>query len=144
LGWNGVALLAAVLVVALPVAVALGRGLDALTLGEDTASSLGLSLARLRLGLLALVAVVTASVVGQCGIIGFIGLVAPHLVRQRHELAHRWLLLASAATGGVLLQAADLLSRWLIQPAELPVGAVTACLGGTYLIVLLWRRSRHV
>ena len=142
IGWFAVLLLSAVLGVSLMVALALAKGLDALTLGEDTAQSLGLSLPMLRLAFLGLVAVTTATVVGQCGVIGFVGLVAPHLVRQLFELDHRRLLLGSALSGGILLQAADLLSRWLLQPSELPVGAVTACLGGSYLIVLLWRRNR--
>jgi iron complex transport system permease protein len=63
-------------------------------------------------------------------------------VRQTLSINHRQLLIAAPLCGGALLQAADLLSRWIIRPAELPVGAVTACLGGTYLVILLWRRNR--
>ena len=80
---------------------------------------------------------------GQVGVVGFVGLVAPHLVRQSLHVNQRQLLVAAPLCGGALLQAADLVSRWAIRPAELPVGIVTACLGGTYLIALLWRRSRH-
>jgi iron complex transport system permease protein len=84
----------------------------------------------------------TASTVAQVGIIGFVGLVAHHLVRETIPVDQRQLLVAAPICGGALLQAADLLSRWAIRPSELPVGIVTASLGGMYLIVLLWRRAR--
>jgi len=143
LGWPSVALLAAVFFACAIPATLLSRGLDALTLGEDTAQSLGLSLPALRLTLLGIVSLATAAAVGEVGIIGFVGLVAPHLVRETLSVNHRPLLIASPLCGGALLQAADIASRFIIQPAELPVGAVTACLGGAYLAFLLWRRSRN-
>jgi iron complex transport system permease protein len=140
--WSSAGLLAVVFCVCLVPAVLLARGLDALTLGEDTAQSLGLSLPMLRLTLLGVVSLGTATAVGQVGIVGFVGLVAPHLVRETLSVNHRQLLIGAALCGGALLQGADLLCRWIIRPAELPVGAVTACVGGTYLVFLLWRRSR--
>ena len=143
LSWSSVKLLGAVFCLSVVPAVLLARGLDALTLGEDTAQSLGLSLPLLRLGLLAIVSLATAASVGQVGVVGFVGLIAPHIVRQTLSVNHRQLLIGAPLCGGALLQAADLLSRWVIRPSELPVGAVTACIGGTYLIFLLWRRSRH-
>jgi len=142
LGWPATALLAGALLTCTLPALLLARGLDALSLGEDTARSLGLSVRALRLALLALVSLATAASVAQVGVVGFIGLVAPHLARQRLHGTHRQLLMAAALAGGVLLLAADVLSRWVVRPAELPVGAVTACLGGAYLVALLWRRSR--
>jgi iron complex transport system permease protein len=142
LSWSSVALLASVLGVCLIPTLLLSRGLDALTLGEDTAKSLGLSLPMLRLTLLAVISLGTATVVGQVGIVGFVGLMAPHMVRETLAVNHRQLLIAAPLCGGALLQAADLLSRWIIRPAELPVGAVTACIGGAYLVLLLWRRNR--
>jgi iron complex transport system permease protein len=142
LGWSSAALLGGVLVLCVLPAIGLARGLDALTLGEDTAQSLGLSLPTLRLALLGVVSLGTATAVGQIGVVGFIGLMAPHLVRETLTVNHRQLLIAAALCGGALLQAADLLSRWIIRPAELPVGAVTACVGGGYLVLLLWRRNR--
>ncbi len=143
LGWSSTTLLAGLLVVCLIATTLLGRGLDALTLGEDTAASLGVSLPVLRLALLGIVALATAAVVGQVGIVGFVGLIAPHLVRETLNLNHRQLALAASLCGGALLQAADLVSRGILSPAELPVGAVTACVGGAYLVYLLWRRSRE-
>jgi iron complex transport system permease protein len=143
LSWRSTLLLAAVFLMCFAPTVLLSRGLEALTLGEDTAQSLGVSLPALRLALLSLLSLATASTVGQVGIVGFVGLVAPHLVRETLQVSQRQLLIAAPLCGGALLQAADLISRWAVRPAELPVGIVTACLGGTYLVLLLWRRARH-
>jgi iron complex transport system permease protein len=143
LSWRSTVLLAAVFVACAFPTVLLSRGLDALTLGEETAQSLGISLTALRLSLLTILSLATATTVAQVGVIGFVGLVAPHLVRESLHVNQRQLLIAAPLCGGALLQAADLLSRWVIRPAELPVGIVTACLGGSYLIFLLWRRSRN-
>jgi iron complex transport system permease protein len=143
ISWSSAALLGGVLCLCIVPAVLLSRGLDALTLGEDTAQSLGLSLPVLRLTLLGVVSLATAAAVGQVGVVGFVGLVAPHLVRETLSVNHRRLLIGAPLCGGALLQAADLASRWVIRPAELPVGAVTACVGGVYLVILLWRRSRN-
>jgi iron complex transport system permease protein len=141
LGWSAVALLAAGLAAALPLAVRSARVLDALTLGEDSAASLGLHLARWRLALVALLAFATGLAVAQAGLVAFVGLVAPHLVRRLAPSAHGFLLAASALAGGVLLLGADVLARTLIAPQELPVGVITAVLGGGYLMWLLGRRG---
>lgn len=143
LGWRAVVLMAVVLAVSLPPAGLLSRGLDALTLGEDTALSLGIPLATLRLALLGILSLTTAASVSQLGVVGFVGLVAPHLVRESAHVNSRQLMIAAPMCGGALLQAADILSRWIVRPSELPVGIVTACLGGAYLVTLLWRRTRH-
>ena len=141
IGWDAVGLLALGLLGALWGVRARARVLDALTLGEDSATSLGLDLSRLRLQLVLLLAACTALAVSQVGLVGFVGLVAPHLVRRHAGGVHAWLLLASAAMGAVLLLWADVLSRALIAPQELPVGVVTSVLGGCYLFVLLRKRG---
>jgi iron complex transport system permease protein len=140
LGWPSVALAAAGLGLLLPVALRRARALDALTLGEDGAASLGLPLGRIRLALVAVLSLATGLAVSQAGLVAFVGLVAPHLVRRHAPGPHHWLLAASAATGGVLLLAADVAARALLAPLELPVGLLTAVLGGTFLLVLLHRR----
>ncbi|MBI5722231.1 MAG: iron ABC transporter permease [Burkholderiales bacterium] len=140
LGWGSVGALAAVLALVLPLSMRIARLLDALVLGEQTALSLGLPVARLRLLLLALLALATGCAVAQAGLVAFVGLVAPHLVRRWVTVAHAALLALSAATGGVLLLAADVLARLAIAPQELPVGLITALLGGAYLLALLRRR----
>jgi iron complex transport system permease protein len=142
LSWRSALILGVALLVCAVPTILLARGLDALTLGEETAESLGISLPALRLVLLTILSLATATAVGQVGLVGFVGLVAPHLVRESILVNQRQLLVGAALCGGVLLQAADLISRWAIRPAELPVGIVTACLGGSYLVFLLWRRAR--
>lgn len=140
-GWPACGLMAVTLAVVLPLALKAARVLDALVLGEATAASLGLPLRQLRLALVALMALATGCAVAQVGLVAFVGLVAPHLVRRRLVLSHAPLLLLSTLTGGVLLLAADVLARVLIAPRELPVGLLTAVIGGLYLLVLLRRRS---
>jgi iron complex transport system permease protein len=141
LGWTGVALLAAALAACLPVAIRTARALDALVLGESAAASLGLDLPRLRLLLVATMALATGTAVAQVGLVGFVGLAAPHLVRRAVVVTHGRLLALSALAGGVLLAGADVAARSVIAPRELPVGLLTAVLGGAYLLVLLRRRS---
>jgi iron complex transport system permease protein len=140
LGWPGVALLAIVLACTLPLATGFSRGLDALALGEDTAASLGVALLPVRTVLIAAMALATGAAVAQVGLIAFIGLVAPHLVRAAAKPTARWLLPLSALTGGALLLAADVLARWVVAPQELPVGVLTAVLGGGYLLWAMHRR----
>jgi iron complex transport system permease protein len=141
LGWQGLALLAAGLALLGALAARFARVLDALTLGEDSAGSLGLDLSRLRLRLVLMLSLGTALAVAQAGLVAFVGLVAPHLVRRAAPGPHAWLLLASAGMGAALLLVADVVSRALIAPQELPVGVVTAVLGGAYLVWLLKQRT---
>jgi iron complex transport system permease protein len=140
LGWSSVGLLAILFTISLAVAVGCSRALDALSLGETTAISLGVALAPVRVLLIGVMALATGAAVAQVGLIAFIGLVAPHLVRAAVKPTHRWLLPLAALTGGVLLLAADVLARWLLAPQELPVGVLTAVLGGGYLLWLMHRR----
>ena len=139
-GWPGVSLLALGLAVALPLTLRVARALDALTLGDDSARSLGLPLAQVRFVLVTLLALCTALAVSQAGLIAFVGLVAPHVVRRLAPSPHAFLLGASALTGGVLLLMADVAARALLAPQELPVGILTGVLGGGYLVWLLHRR----
>ena len=136
-GWGSVVALAVALAIALPLSMRLARALDALVLGEASAASLGLPLPRLRLVLVGLMALATGTAVAQAGLIAFVGLVAPHLVRRRVVVTHGALLALSALAGGVLLLAADLAGRSLIAPQELPVGVLTAVFGGGFLLWLL-------
>jgi len=120
----------------------LARALDALQLGEDTASSLGLGLPTLKLALVGLAALLTASSVSYAGLIGFVGLVAPHLCRLLVGPAHRVLLPMSALGGATLLVLADWLSRVLVRPQELPVGLLTTLLGAPFFLWLMARGRR--
>jgi iron complex transport system permease protein len=141
LGWPGAAVLALVLAATGAAGVAFSRALDALALGEATAASLGIPLGPVRRILVGVMALATGAAVAHVGLVAFIGLMAPHLVRALAKPTHRWLLSLSALAGGLLLLAADVLARWLLAPRELPVGVVTAVLGGGYLLVLMQRRT---
>jgi iron complex transport system permease protein len=141
LGWPSVALLLPGLLLALPLARSLSRAMDALTLGEDTARSLGLPLNRIRIVLVLVLALATGLAVSQAGLVAFVGLVAPHLVRRFAPAAQGYTVLASSAMGGALLLAADVLARVVMAPQEVPVGVLTALIGGSYLLLLLHRRA---
>ena len=141
-GWAACGVMAAMLVVAVVVAASLGRVLDGLALGEATALSLGLPLGAVRGVLVAVLALATGAAVAQTGLIAFVGLAAPHLVRSIVKTTHGRLVVLSALMGGLLLMAADVLARWIIAPQELPVGVLTAVLGGSYLLWLMHRRRR--
>ena len=140
-GWPACALMAAALALCGAVAWALSPVLDGLTLGEATARSLGLPLAPLRAALIGVLALATGAAVAQTGLIAFVGLAAPHLVRSVVTTTHGRLMLLSALTGGALLLAADILARGCVAPQELPVGVLTAVLGGGYLLWLMHRGS---
>jgi iron complex transport system permease protein len=141
-GWAACGVMAAMLLVAVLVAASLGRVLDGLALGEATALSLGLPLGAVRGVLVAVLALATGAAVAQTGLIAFVGLASPHLVRSIVKTTHGRLVVLSALMGGLLLMAADVLARWIIAPQELPVGVLTAVLGGSYLLWLMHRRRR--
>ncbi len=140
-GWTSCLLMLAVWLPCLAAAWGLSRVLDALALGESTALSLGLRLAPLRAALVAVLALATGTAVAQTGLIAFVGLAAPHLVRAAVNVTHGRLMLLASLMGGALLAGADLLARGLLAPQELPVGVLTAVLGGGYLLWLMHRRT---
>lgn len=118
------------------------RGLNALMIGEGEAFSMGVNLERLKWVVVLCSALSVGAAVAFCGGIGFIGLVAPHLVRLMIGGDHRFLLPGAALMGGLLLCGADMLARTLAAPAELPVGIVTAALGAPFFLFLLLRGTR--
>jgi len=139
IGWSACSVMWVVYVVALLIALGVSRVLDALTLGEATAHSLGLPLVAVRVVLIAVLAMSTGAAVAQTGLVAFVGLAAPHLVRSAVHTTYRGVVLLSSLMGGALLLAADLLARGLLAPQELPVGVLTAVLGGGYLLWLMYR-----
>ncbi|MEI9994168.1 MAG: iron ABC transporter permease [Rhizomicrobium sp.] len=118
----------------------LARGYDVLALGESAAGHLGLRVEILRRATIVLVALGVGAGVALTGIIGFVGLAAPHLVRLMGGAAHRFVLPAAALMGALLVVSADLFARIAVMPAELPVGVVTSALGAPFFIWLLRRR----
>ena len=123
------------------VAWTLSPVLDGLSLGENTALSLGLPVAPIRIALVLVLALATGTAVAHTGLIAFVGLAAPHLVRALVRAGHARLVLLSSLMGGALLMGADLLARSLLAPQELPVGVLTAVLGGGYLLWLMHRQN---
>ncbi|MGP9758409.1 FecCD family ABC transporter permease [Corynebacterium sp. AOP12-C2-36] len=141
--WSGP--LAAVVVVVLVVTallLVLGPRLDALTAGDDTALTLGVNPERMRILLLVLSCLLVGTVVAMAGSIGFVGLVVPHLARRLVGDAHRAVIPVCALLGAVLLCWADIGSRTLLAPQEIPVGIITALVGGPFLLILV-RRMHH-
>lgn len=141
-GWTACALMAGVWLGCALAAWLLARVLDGLSLGDATARSLGLPLGPMRAALVGVLALATGTAVAQTGLIAFVGLAAPHLVRSLVKTTSARLMLLASAMGGALLMAADTLARWLIAPQELPVGVLTAVLGGGYLLWLMQRNAR--
>jgi iron complex transport system permease protein len=139
-GWSACAVMASAFAISLVAAWMMSHVLDGLALGEATAQSLGLQLPQMRAALVAVLALATGTAVAQTGLIAFVGLAAPHLVRSVVKTTHGRLIVLSSLMGAVLLVAADILARWLMAPQELPVGVLTAVLGGGYL---LWLMHRH-
>jgi len=139
--WSACAIMAAVWLVCTSAGVAFSRVLDGLALGEATALSLGLPLTKLRAVLIGVLALATGTAVAHTGLIAFVGLAAPHLVRAIVHARHAWLLPLASLMGALLLSLADLFARGLVAPQELPVGVLTAILGGGYLMWLMNRRG---
>jgi iron complex transport system permease protein len=138
-GWPACLAMALALLAASALAWPLARVLDALSLGEGTARSLGMPLSLARWLLLAAFALATGAAVAQVGLVAFVGLAAPHLVRALAPVAHRWQLPLATLMGAALLLWADLLARVLMAPQDMPVGVLTAVIGGGYLLLRMSR-----
>lgn len=141
--WSQVLVVTVVTVPGVLLALALARRYDLLALGERNARHLGVDVERLRLVSIVLVALLTGAAVAFVGIIAFVGLVIPHLIRMIIGPAHRGLVLASAVGGGALLVIADLMTRTLVAGAELPIGMLTSLVGGPFFFWLLYRQRRR-
>jgi iron complex transport system permease protein len=140
--WEQVAVVAPLVAVGLAVSLLVSRRLDLLALGDRAARHVGIDVERLRLVCVVVVALLAAAAVAFCGIIAFVGLVVPHLVRMVCGPGHRVLVPASALGGAVLLLGADLLARTAVDYADLPIGMLTSLAGSPFFFWLL-RRSRR-
>jgi iron complex transport system permease protein len=140
--WQYVALVAPLCALGIVGALVLSRQLDLLSLGDRAARHIGIDVERLRLICIVLVALLTAAAVSFSGIIGFVGLVVPHLIRILIGPGHRALIPASALGGALLLVIADLVARTAVAYADLPLGMLTALVGGPFFFWLL-RRTRR-
>ncbi len=120
-----------------------GRDLNVLLLGDETAHYLGLDVERVKLLLLTFSSLLAAAAVAVSGVIGFVGLIVPHVMRIITGPDHRVLLPAAAIAGGVLLALADLVARTAAAPTEIPVGIITSVLGAPFFLYLLHRRREY-
>lgn len=141
--WSEVVIVLPVLVLGTILAVMMSHRLDLLSLGERNARHLGVDVEQLRIIAIILVALLTGVAVAFAGIIAFVGLVVPHIIRMALGPSHRGLLVASAVGGGALLAIADLLTRTLVAGADLPIGMLTALVGGPFFFGLLYQQRRR-
>ncbi|GIT93198.1 heme ABC transporter permease [Jannaschia pagri] len=141
--WPKLAVAGPIILTALALSPLLARGLNALALGEATAGYLGLPVQRIKSAAIVSVAAATGAAVAVSGGIGFIGIVVPHLLRLATGPDHRMLVPNAALLGAAMLILADVIARGVIAPAELPIGIVTAIIGGPFFLWILLR-SRGV
>ncbi|MGK5552799.1 FecCD family ABC transporter permease [Actinomadura kijaniata] len=142
--WHQLAVVAPYALVSGVVLVLHGRLLDVLGVGDEEATALGLSAARVRLLVLAAASLATACAVAMSGLIGFVGIVVPHVVRRLAGGSYRIVLPLSVLAGAAFLELADLVARLAVAPGELPLGVVTAFVGGPFFVVVLRAARRQV
>jgi iron complex transport system permease protein len=138
--WPKAAMVAPIVVLALAVVPFIARGLDVLVLGEAEAFHTGVDVERLKKISIVLISAMTGVAVSICGVVGFVGIVVPHLLRIIIGPGHRLLLPASACLGAILLIGADTIARVLAAPAEVPIGILTAVLGAPFFLFILLRQ----
>ena len=141
-GWSHVLIISVPVIGGMLILMIFSRDLNLMLLGEDTAANTGVDVESVKRMILGISALMTAFVVSVTGIIGFVGLIVPHMTRMIAGPDHRFLIPASGLYGGVFLVAADALARTLISPAELPVGILTALAGAPFFIYLLRKHQQ--
>ena len=141
--WGKVQYVAVMEAVILAVCLAFNRDLNLIALGEETAESLGVEVFRVRLLLVLAASLLVAACVSVCGVIGFVGLVIPHIVRFLTGSDYRRILPAALLAGASFMVLCDTLARTIASPGELPVGVVTAVVGAPYLIRLIHRSAKE-
>lgn len=142
--WPMLAVCAAFILPSLLLTLLRARHLNLLQLGEEDAHYMGIDVRRTQRQLLVLRALLVGAAVSVSGIIGFVGLVVPHMMRFCLGSDHRWMLPGSALAGAILLLLADTLARTIVAPAEMPVGLLTSLLGGPWFLWLILRQQRGV
>ena len=141
--WNAVCVLAIATVLGLIFFLFYARELDVMTFGEDSARAMGVDLLKIKRILLAAIAILTGAAVAFVGVIGFVDLIAPHIVRRWFGAAHKKVLPASALFGGTFLVLCDLAARTLLPAREIPIGAITALLGAPFFLYIFFAGRKH-
>ncbi len=142
--WQAVGMLTVVAGIAIWGLCRFSRALNLMALGENEAACLGVNVKRVKSRLLWLVAFAVAMATALCGVIGFVGLVVPHIARRLFGVDHRYLMPVSALLGALLLVLADCVSRALMPPLEIPIGIVTSALGSPFFLYLLWQSKKDM
>lgn len=142
--WSGVMMCLTLLGPVTLILCGYGDVLNAMLLGESEARHLGINVQSVKVRLILLTALAVGVSVSVAGVIGFVGLVVPHLIRLMVGPNHKVLLPASAMLGGILLLVADMIARVIVSPAELPIGIVTALMGAPFFISLLWQQRKRI
>jgi iron complex transport system permease protein len=135
--WSSVTLILPYVVVCVVICVAAGRALDVMSVGEDESRSLGLPVRRVRLIVIVASSLGTAAVVSAVGLIGFVGIIVPHIIRLLVGTSYRRILPLSVAFGAAFLVFADTIARTVLAPSELPLGVVTAIVGAPVFVIIL-------
>ena len=143
-GWQPVAVLAPMTLAGVLFIAHYNRELDIMTFGEEQARTMGVNLKRVKWTLLLLAAALTGSAIAFTGVIGFVDLVAPHVVRRIFGPAHRLVIPMSAVAGGTFMVVCDLAARTVVSPGELPVGAVTAIIGAPFFAYIYFGKRRKI
>ena len=137
--WSDVIAAAVVLTGLLLFCMLAGKELDLLLLGKEAASQSGLNVGKFHLAVIGVSSLAVSVVVAQSGIIGFVGLIIPHIMRKLSGVSHRWLVITSALAGGIFLAAADTAARTAFAPQELPIGVMTAFIGSPVFLFIIHR-----
>jgi len=141
-GWPYVDMMLPILAAGLFIICWFSHELDLLTFGDEQAQAIGVETKKVKWLLLGVTAALTGSAVAFSGVIGFIDLVAPHIVRKFFGSQHRYVLPMSAVFGGIFMVIADIISRTVVSPSELPIGAVTALMGAPFFAYVYFKRER--
>jgi len=140
--WANCGLVTSILLIGLLILMRYCREMDLMTFGEEQALSAGVDLQRVKFILIAISALLTGTAVSLAGVIGFVDLIAPHIVRRFFGSNHKLVVPASALFGGMFMVLADMVGRTILAPQELPVGAVTALIGAPFFAYIYFRRRR--
>jgi len=142
--WSSVTLVLPYVLVCIAVCVVAGRALDVMSVGEDESRSLGVPVRRVRFVVIAASSLGTAAIVSAVGLIGFVGIIVPHIVRLLVGTSYRRILPISVLFGAAFLVFADTVARTVLAPSELPLGVVTAAIGAPVFVIILSLRRRMV
>jgi iron complex transport system permease protein len=142
--WNRVGILAPVVILGSVIIMAYARDLNAMSIGDETAKSLGIEVEKVKKILLTVSSLIVASCVSTSGVIGFVGLIVPHTIRLIVGSDQRAVLPFSAVTGAIFMVVCDTLARNLIPPSEIPVGTITSLFGAPFFIFMLYKNKKKV